>query len=143
MRTLINYAMQFVGTNYRWGGDDPIKGFDCSGFVQEILASVGEDPPGDQTSHSLWLYFKKHGHDYTDRSPEAGCLIFGGNQDRISHVAFCLDEHRMIEAGGGARWVDGPNTASIANAFIRIRQIDSRSDLVSVIKPDYKNLVCE
>jgi len=28
-------------TFYLWGGDDPLAGFDCSGFVIEILKSVG------------------------------------------------------------------------------------------------------
>ena len=34
-------AWHLLGTPYRWGGDDPILGFDCSGFIVEILKSVG------------------------------------------------------------------------------------------------------
>ena len=33
-------AWKYIGKFYKWGGDDP-SGFDCSGFVIEILKSVG------------------------------------------------------------------------------------------------------
>lgn len=35
---LIRTARSFEGVPYRWGGDDPSTGFDCSGFVQYVLA---------------------------------------------------------------------------------------------------------
>lgn len=34
-RRIINYAANFIGTPYRYGGTSP-RGFDCSGFVQYI-----------------------------------------------------------------------------------------------------------
>src|SRR5262245_15294757 len=35
---LIRTARSLEGTPYQWGGDDPSSGFDCSGFVQYVLA---------------------------------------------------------------------------------------------------------
>lgn len=34
-------AWSFIGKWYKWGGDDP-SGFDCSGFVIEILIGYGD-----------------------------------------------------------------------------------------------------
>ena len=42
---IINYAMQFEGYPYVWGGDSPPTGFDCSGFVQYVYAHFGIDLP--------------------------------------------------------------------------------------------------
>ena len=39
----VKYAMAFIGTPYVWGGDDPMGGFDCSGFCIEVLKGVPVD----------------------------------------------------------------------------------------------------
>ena len=47
-------AFKFIGLPYIWGGDDTIKGFDCSGFVIELFKSVGILPrKGDWTAETL------------------------------------------------------------------------------------------
>lgn len=115
-----------------------MQGYDCSGFVQELLASVGEDPSGDQTAHSLYKHFKRYGK---ESSPESGCLAFFGSHERIGHVTFCIDRFRMIEAGGGGSKVKTREDAALKNAYIRIRPISNRSDLVAIIKPEYDFLM--
>lgn len=140
MKRLIDYAMSFVGTSYRWAGDDPMGGFDCSGLVQEILSSVGEDPVGDQSSHSLYLHFKRYGKIKEGNVACAGDLAFFGTQVKVSHIAFCIDAYRMIEAGGGGRKVRNKQDAEFYNAYVRVRPIDSRSDLIAIIKPEYRFL---
>ena len=42
---LINYAKQFEGYPYVWGGNTPSTGFDCSGFVQYIFNHFGISLP--------------------------------------------------------------------------------------------------
>jgi cell wall-associated NlpC family hydrolase len=37
---IASYAMQFVGTAYRFGGTEPAIGFDCSGLVQYVYRQV-------------------------------------------------------------------------------------------------------
>ena len=34
---VVNYAMQFVGGRYKYGGSDPRTGTDCSGFTRYVL----------------------------------------------------------------------------------------------------------
>lgn len=129
------YALQFVGVPYLWGGDDPMSGLDCSGLVQILLESAGQDPVGDQTAQALYNYFSKHGEYGVI---DTGSLSFyGKSHDRIIHVGFLLDKTTMIEAaGGGARTVD--EAAAIAqNAFVKLSPVKKRSDLVAIIRPRY------
>ena len=38
---IANYALQFVGNPYVWGGTDLVNGADCSGFVQSVYGDNG------------------------------------------------------------------------------------------------------
>lgn len=135
MNILLNYAMKLVGTPYRWGGDDPIHGFDCSGLVQELLASVGMDPPGDQTAQSLFDHFDKTAEH--NRFGMGSLVFYGASVTKINHVAMMLDPYRVIEAGGGGSKTLTLQNAADQNAFVRIRHINHRKDRVAVLKPKY------
>lgn len=137
MATLTDYACSFIGKPYAWGGDDPMAGFDCSGLAQEILASVGFDPKGDQTAHQLYEHFKSNGKEQSG----AGALAFYGKPERITHVGFMIDNFRMVEAGGGGSRTKTIEDAIKQNAYIRIRPINHRSDLVACLMPDYDKVI--
>ena len=42
---VVNYASQFIGNPYRWGGTSLTNGADCSGFVQTIFRHFGVQLP--------------------------------------------------------------------------------------------------
>jgi cell wall-associated NlpC family hydrolase len=136
MKTLTEYAKSFIGVPYNWGGETPMGGFDCSGLVQEILSSVGADPPGDQTAQKLFDYFMHIAGSQCEFVPGA-LAFFGKHDDAITHVGFMVDEHRMIEAGGGGKDTTNEAKAIYYKAFVRIRPVLSRSDLQEVIMPKY------
>ena len=137
MKLLVQYAMSHCGLPYKWGGDDPIKGYDCSGLVQEILASVGADPVGDQTAHSLYLNLKRRGY---RGLRQAGSICFYGSQEKIVHCGFAIDPFRMVEAGGGSSRTRDREDSADQNAYVRVRPILSRGDFLEAILPRYAEL---
>lgn len=138
MDKLLKYAMSFVGRPYIWGGDDPMRGFDCSGLVQEILASTGLDPAGDQNAQALYNHFEKVGS--VDTWGPGALAFFGKDARNITHIGFCVDQYRMIEAGGGGSKTLTEQDAVKQNAYVRMRLIKNRKDLVAVIKPRYSTI---
>lgn len=111
-----------------------MKGYDCSGFVQELLWSVGMlDHRKDLTAQLLHDTFKTE-----LTTPKFGALAFyGKSKSQISHVAFALNETLMLEAGGGGSATTSLEAAAKQNAFIRMRPIKGRSDLVALKLPYY------
>lgn len=130
-------AFSYLGTAYKWGGDDPMAGFDCSGFVIELLKSVGILPrKGDWTAQSLWhlLYL----HRLTKlKNVREGCLVFWFNRkgDRYIHVEYCINEHLSIGASGGGSRTKTTQDAINQNAYIKIRPINSRKGKKSYVFP--------
>ena len=48
----VSYALAQIGTPYRWGGETPGVGFDCSGLTQAAYAAAGIAIP--RTSEAQW-----------------------------------------------------------------------------------------
>jgi hypothetical protein len=42
---VVSEAQKYVGVPYLWGGTDPAKGLDCSGFTQLVFGNLGIDLP--------------------------------------------------------------------------------------------------
>lgn len=40
-----SYSLKFTGTKYVWGGNDPVNGIDCSGFVKYLYGQIGINLP--------------------------------------------------------------------------------------------------
>ena len=127
----INYAKLFIGKPYLWGGEGP-EGYDCSGFIQEVLSCIGLDPKGDQTAQGLYNYFSRKG---LGNGIGPGSLLFWGKAiDRVTHVSLAIDFSQHIEAGGGGREINNLRKARTSGAMIRIRPINKRKDLLEAIK---------
>jgi cell wall-associated NlpC family hydrolase len=127
--------IRYLNVPYRWGGDDPLEGFDCSGLVQELLAILGIDPKGDQSANDLFIYFLKNGVKTDFLNLDTGFLLFYGADSRISHVALCYDSETIIEAGGGDQQTLSFLQAAKQNAYVRLRPVFHRKDLIQAIRP--------
>lgn len=118
------------GTPYLWGGDDPIKGFDCSGLISELLRVTGRLKYRERLS-SQQLYQRFSGHEVVPPVLPGDLLFFG---TPVGHCAIALDGQSMIEAGGGDSGTDTEDEAARSNAFVRIRPINMRQDLTHVVR---------
>lgn len=127
---LIKTAWKYVGRPYIWGGDDPMAGFDCSGLVIECLKSVGWLPNvGDWTANDLFNSLEP-----TTAPIIEGDLVFFG-QDRATHVGICINSAHMIHAGGGGSAVTNQDVAVRKNAYVMVRPINYRADILGYRKP--------
>lgn len=127
-------CIRFLNIPYKWGGDDPGAGLDCSGLLQELLAMVGLDPKGDQTAQGLYEYFLNNS-DSKVGFDTGSIVFFGQSLSQITHVALLLSPDYMIEAGGGGSRTNTLQDAINQNAFVRIRPVKNRKDMVSILTP--------
>jgi cell wall-associated NlpC family hydrolase len=102
-------AISLVGTPYRYGGNTPEGGFDCSGLVNYVYRDM-LDLRLPRTSGDLFAM--QHAPVGVDRLA-GGDLVFFGNGGSVSHVGIYVGEGRFVHApnsGGTVRLdrLDGP-----------------------------------
>lgn len=131
----VDYALRFIGTPYRWGGDDPMAGFDCSGLVVEVLQGVGVlNHRADYTADGLRRKFP------AVKEPKPGCLACFGAGPVATHVGMIVDVADgvplMLEAGGGGSKTKTLNDAITQNAYVMLRPVARRmSDFLGYVDP--------
>lgn len=90
---LCDYALQFVGNRYVWGGTSLTKGVDCSGFTMQVMAKYGV-----YLSHSSAAQANE-GTKISESELKPGDLIFYGRGGRsIGHVAIYIGGGQIVHA---------------------------------------------
>lgn len=85
--SVVDYATQFVGNPYVWGGTSLTDGADCSGFVQSVYKNFGVDLP--RTSYEQ----QNAGTEVSYEDAQPGDLIcYGG------HVAIYMGDGKIVHA---------------------------------------------
>lgn len=137
--SLINYALTFLHQPYRWGGSNPLTGFDCSGLVLELFKAFGIAPFSDGSAQDLYNYCRTNG---LVTGVNSGALCFyGKSSTAISHVAFMINNVQVIEAGSGDSTTTSLDRAKEQGACVRLRPYNHRKDLVEIIRPNYPKWV--
>lgn len=120
---------------YKWGGSNPLEGFDCSGLVVWGFQRIGMI--GIHEDYSSSALMKKY-WDHRVPAPVRGALVFfGPGLNDIRHVAVAISERMMIEAGGGSRTTQTFQDALKDRALVRRSRINARKDLQACVFPEY------
>lgn len=92
---MVVVALSLIGTPYKFGGNTPETGFDCSGLVRYVLglSSTIQLP---RTSEEM---FRMGGRDVSlDELVPGDLIFFRVKSKRINHVAVYIGEGRFVHA---------------------------------------------
>lgn len=99
--SVVDYATQFVGNPYVWGGTSLTNGADCSGFVQSVYANFGVSLP--RTSYEQ----QNAGTEVSYADAQPGDLIcYGG------HVAIYMGDGKIVHASNSTDGIKISNDAT-------------------------------
>ena len=98
------YAIAMVGTPYRYGGDSPSRGFNCSGLVHYSYARAGILVP--RTTATL----RRQSYAISPRELRRGDLLFFDQEGKkSSHVAVYIGNDRFVHAPSSGKTVNVAN----------------------------------
>ena len=99
--SIVDYALQFVGNPYVWGGTSLTNGADCSGFTQSIYAQFGYSLPRTSYEQQNW------GTEVSYADAQPGDLIcYGG------HVAIYMGNGQIVHASNSQDGIKISNDAT-------------------------------
>ena len=92
-QSIANFALNFVGNPYVWGGTSLTRGCDCSGFAMSVYANFGIGL--NRTSRAQ----ASNGYAVGMNELQAGDLVFyAANGRGISHVAIYIGGGKVVHA---------------------------------------------
>ncbi len=90
---LVNYALQFVGNRYVWGGTSLTNGVDCSGFTMQVMKQFGVSLPHYSGSQA------QMGKVVNSSQMRPGDLVFYANSSgTVNHVAIYIGNGQIVHA---------------------------------------------
>ncbi|MDO4634270.1 MAG: C40 family peptidase, partial [Eubacteriales bacterium] len=91
---VVDYALQFVGNPYVYGGTSLTNGTDCSGFTQSVLSEFGIDVNRTAGQQS------QGGSSVDMDSLQPGDLLFysGSGDYGIGHVSMYIGNDQVVHA---------------------------------------------
>jgi SH3-like domain-containing protein len=90
--SLVQYALQFVGNRYVWGGTSLTNGVDCSGFTMQVYAHYGISLPHHAASQP------GYGTRISASEAKPGDLFFYGSGSSIGHVGIYIGNGQIVHA---------------------------------------------
>ena len=107
---VIDYACQFIGNPYVWGGTSLTDGADCSGFVQSVYAHFGISLP--RTSYEQ----RSAGYEVSYEDAQPGDLIL-----YEGHVGLYIGNDQIVNAMNEDQGI-GISSATYTN-IVAVRRI--------------------
>ncbi len=102
------YAVSLVGTPYRYAGNTPDTGFDCSGLISYVYQTRGGVvPPRTVAKLQGW------GQPVSNGNVRSGDVVLFGKADLVTHAGIYVGEGRFVHA---------PSTGGV----VRLEYLSSR-----------------
>ena len=121
---LLDFAMGYLGTRYRYGGNSPREGFDCSGFACFVFNEFGIQLPRISADMS------KTGRYVGKNELQKGDLVFfaTGPTRRINHVGIITETSPRVlmihsSTSAGIR-IDDINSEYYRKRYVTSRRVD-------------------
>lgn len=125
-------ALSLIGSPYKYGGDNPDTGFDCSGLVKYVL---GLTSPIVLPRSSDEMYREGFGRKIAVEELKAGDLLFFriGKSKRVNHVAVFIGENRFVHApaSGGFVRVDKMGDKYWTRYFLGAKRVLPENDVAA------------
>jgi cell wall-associated NlpC family hydrolase len=120
---VVMYALSLNGASYKFGGESPETGFDCSGFVSYVFRNAA----GLSLPHNA-LAISRAGEKITLANLQPGDLVFFKTlRKAFSHVGIYLGDNRFIHsssASSGSVMISDMTEQYWATRFTGARRID-------------------
>lgn len=122
--SLVATARAQVGTRYVLGGQTPERGFDCSGLVRYVMASLAVHMPrtARQQATSGFAIARE-----TKHLRPGDLLTFGKDSRGVSHVGIYVGNGRYVHASSSAgRVIEsdlGRSSSSLVRAWRGVRRV--------------------
>ena len=113
------YALGLVGTPYRYGGNTPDSGFDCSGLIGHVYKSRARlNLPRSVSGLQYW------GQQIDADELRSGDLVVFGRTDSATHAGIYVGEGRFVHApsSGGEVRLDRLNSKYWAAQKVAFRR---------------------
>ena len=121
--SILEYASQFIGNPYVWGGTSLTEGADCSGFVQQIYKAYGYDLPRVAQDQS------QYGTQIPVEDAQPGDLIFYAKAGHVYHVVMYAGDGKTIEAANTKAGIIS-GTVNTENAVWATRILEDNEEVV-------------
>lgn len=90
---VVEYAKQFLGNPYVYGGNSLTKGTDCSGFTSQVFKNFGINLQRSSRSQ-----YASNGYKVSKDQLLPGDLVFYGYNGHIDHVAIYAGNGQIVHA---------------------------------------------
>lgn len=98
---IVEFATQFVGNKYVWGGNSLTNGIDCSGFTQAIYREFGYNLSRVVAGQV------NEGTSVKESELRPGDLVFYKEDGRYSHVAMYIGDGKIVHASNSKPYPQG------------------------------------
>lgn len=116
---IVATAQKYLGIPYKWGGESPRTGFDCSGLTMVVYRLNGLQLP--RSSRAQWQAGRPVGHGQLLK----GDLVFFATSGvrKVSHVGIYVGDNKFLHAPGKNRKI---RMSSLSSTYYRRRYLGAR-----------------